>query len=190
MAKPGKAAKKRRGRSPKVRAISELERLFQDGDGLVFFDNKGLTVEEATELRALLRKEGATMKVAKNTFIKRAMATAGIEMNGLEDKLTGPTVVAFGLKDAVSPAKVLSKYAEDHGERFEIKAGLLGGEILDAKGVDALSKMPSREELLGRMLGSMQAPAQNVVYALNQTVSKVVYAVSALQRKLEEGDAA
>lgn len=190
MAKPGKAAKKRRGRSPKVRVISELERLFRDGDGLVFFDNKGLTVEEATELRGLLRAQGATMKVAKNTFIKRAMTSAGVALDGLEDKLTGPTVVAFGLQDAVSPAKVLCKYAEDHGEHLAIKAGLLGGEVLNVKGVEALSKLPSREELLGRFLGSLQAPAQNLVYALNQTVSKVVYAVSAYQRKLEGSDAA
>ncbi len=192
MAKPGKSATKRRGKAPKVAAVAEMEQMFRSGDGLVFFDNNGLTVKQVSELRSSLRENKVAVKVAKNTLIKLALKNAGYDVAGLEPFLVGPTVVAVGLEDPISPAKGVMKFLKDNEEaRLSVKGGIVGEELLDAAGVDKLAQMPGREEMIARMLGSMNAPAQNMAYVLNACVSQFVWGLSAYQRKLEgEGQAA
>ncbi len=187
MAKLGRAATKRRGRSPKVKVVSELESLFSSGDGFVFFDNKGLTLKEATDLRKRLRENKVAVKVAKNTLIKMALKNTGYDVESIESKLVGPTIVAVGLEDPISPAKGVMNYLKDNEGRIEVKAGIVGKDVLDANGVVALSKLPGRDELIAKLMGSMMAPAQNTVYALNACVSQMAWALAAYQRKLEGG---
>jgi large subunit ribosomal protein L10 len=195
MAKMGKAATKRRGRAPKVEAVSELEKLFSSGDGIVLLNNNGLTLGQMTALRRRLRNKGVAVKVAKNTLLKRALASTGYDTEGLADRdkrtldgvLSGPTLIAVGLEDPVTPAKEVQGFMKENEEaRLEIKGGLLEKKLLTAAQVDELAKLPGREELIARMLGSMNAPAQNTAGVLYACVAQFGYALAAYQRKLEE----
>lgn len=188
MAKLGREARKRRGRAPKVRAVEELTGLLKDGDGIVFMNNNGLSLAQATAFRTQLRANNVAVKVAKNTLIKIALKGADIDPSIIEDKLVGPTMIAIGLEDPISPAKCVMKFLKDNEEaRLEVKGGILKSDekALDANGVEQLSKLPGREEMIAMLLGSLNAPAQNMVYALNASVSQFAWALSAHQRNLE-----
>ena len=103
-------------------------------------------------------------------------------MDSMEEQLKGMTAIAFGLQDPVSPAKVLAEYAKGN-DKLRIIGGQMDNQVLDAAGVNELAQLPSREELLSRMLGSLQSPIQKVAYGLHQTVAKVAYAVDAVGRQ-------
>ena len=170
-----------------MEAVEELNKLFGDGDGIVFMNNLGLSVGDMTQFRSGLRKNGVKVKVAKNTLIKRALEESGVEVDdNIQNVLVGPTMIAFGLEDAVSPAKGVVDFLKDNEGKLEIKGGLLEQKFLDTAGVDQLSKLPSREELIAQLLGSLNAPAQNFCYALNAAVSQFAWALSAYERKLQE----
>ncbi|MDK2971741.1 MAG: large subunit ribosomal protein [Candidatus Sumerlaeota bacterium] len=186
MAKLGKIPTKRRGRTYKVTTVQELEQLFAEGDGIVLMNNKGLTVAEATELRSKMRENKVAVKIAKNTLIRIALKNAGYPTDDVDKILVGPTMVAVGMQDPVSPAKGAAEFIKNHGERLEIKGGLLEKKFLDVAKVQELATLPGREELISRMLGSMLAPAQNMAYALNACVSQFAWALSAHKAKLEE----
>jgi large subunit ribosomal protein L10 len=186
MAKPGKIPTKRRGRVFKTSTVGELEKLLSKGDGIVLMNNRGLTVAQTGELRRQLRANNVAVKVAKNTLIKRALESSGYEVGPIEPLLTGPTMLAVGMSDPVSPAKLVTAFLKTAEDKLEIKGGLLEKKLLSAAKVGDLAKLPSREELVARMLGSLQAPAQNMAYALNACVSQVAWALAARQRQLEE----
>lgn len=190
MAKLGREAKKRRGKGPKIAVVGEVTQLLKDGHGFLLAKNNGLTYGQATALRATARKNDVAIKVVKNTLLRRALEQAGIDPEPLKGLLKQETLVAIGKKDPVTPAKLLTEFISQNEGKLEIKGGFLDGNVLSSSDVDALSKLPSREELIARMLGSMQAPIQKVVFALNAAVAKPVYAVDAYRRKLEEGNAA
>jgi large subunit ribosomal protein L10 len=200
MAKIGRAATKRRGRAPKIEAVSELEALFGTGDGIVLMNNHGLTLSQMTAFRRQLRNKGVAVKVAKNTLLKRALASSGYDTEGMADRdkrtlvnaLTGPTLIAVGLEDPVTPAKEVQGYLKANEDaRLEVKGGLLEKKLMTASEMEALAKLPGREELIARMLGSMNAPAQNLAGVLYACVAQFGYALAAHQRKLEEsGEAA
>jgi len=188
MAKPGREATKRRGRAPKIQAVEELTTLFKDGDGIVLMNNNGLSLAQVTTFRQSLRENKVAVKVAKNTLLKRALKEADIDPAIVEDKLVGPTMIAVGLEDHISPAKCVMKYLKDNEEaRLEVKGGILKSEseALDVKRVEALSKLPGREEMIGMLLGSLNAPAQNMAYAMNNAVAKLGWALAAHQANLE-----
>ena len=136
---------------------------------IVIVDYRGLTVAEVTELRNQCRAAGVEYAVLKNTMVSLAAKELGI--NGLDDYLKGPTAVAFGMTDAVAPAKVLTDFIKK-AKKVEVKCGVLDGQILNAAGVEALAAIPSREVLLAKVMGSMMS-----------AVSKFVYVVEALRKK-------
>ena len=185
MAKPGREARKRRGRAPKEAVIAFTATLIQKGHGFLLCNNKGLTLAEATQLRAKLRENNVALKVVKNTLLKRALDRAGIDPDQFGDLLTRETVIAVGLEDPVVPAKLIAEFCKKN-DRFEMKGGYLDGAVLDAAKAQELSRLPGREELLQRFLGSLQAPPQKLVFALNATVSNTVYVLDAIRRKKEE----
>lgn len=154
------------------------ERIKNAGAG-VFVDYQGITVEDDTALRAELRKNGVHYEVVKNTLLSKTCDLVGYE--GLKDILTGMTALATS-DDPVAPAKVLSEYAEKH-ENFKIKAGFVEGEIIDAAGVDDLAKLPSKETLVAKMLGSLNAPASGLVTVLNGSMRGLVVALNAIAEK-------
>ena len=149
-------------KQPIVEAISEE---IKDAQSVVLVDYRGLTVAQDTELRKQLREAGIIYKVYKNTMIKRAIE--GTEFEGLTDCLEGPSAIAISKDDATAPARILCKFAKD-AKALELKAGVIEGTVYDVDGLTELSKIPSREELLAKLLGSMQSPITNLARVLNQ----------------------
>lgn len=153
----------------KKAVVAEIKEKLVNAKSVVLIDYRGLTVAEVTELRNQCRKAGVEYAVLKNTMVNLAAKEAGIE--GLESYLKGPTAVAFGMEDAVAPAKVLTEFIKKT-KKTEVKCGLLDGQILDAAGVEALAAIPSREVLIAKIMGSMMS-----------AVSKFVYVVEAIRKK-------
>ncbi len=149
-------------KQPIVAAIAED---VKDAQSVVLVDYRGLTVAEDTQLRRQLREAGVVYKVYKNTLMKRAFE--GTDLAGLESYLEGPSAIAISKDDATAPARIICKFAKE-AEALEVKAGVVDGVVYDAKQVDALSKIPSREELLSKFLGSIQSPITNFARVLNQ----------------------
>jgi large subunit ribosomal protein L10 len=147
----------------KAAAVDELVEKFGKSKSIVVVDYLGLTVEQATELRAQLRAEGVDLEVIKNTYLRRAADKAGYE--GLDETFTGPTAIAFSYEDVVAPARIIAKFAKDI-EALEIKGGMIEGKVASLDQIDQLSKLPSREGLLSMLLSVLQAPVRNVAYAV------------------------
>jgi large subunit ribosomal protein L10 len=149
---------------------------------MVFADYRGLTVAQDTELRNALRKAGVDYKVLKNSLTRFAAKENGLE--GLEQYLSGPTSMASSDKDPVAPAKVLNSYAKKF-EKLEIKVGVVEGRIIDVKGISALAELPSREVLIARILGSLNAPIFGFVNVLNGNLRGLVVALNAISEQRE-----
>ncbi|MDY5986509.1 50S ribosomal protein L10 [Sporofaciens sp. SGI.106] len=132
---------------------------------IVLVDYRGLTVAQDTELRKQLREAGVIYKVCKNTMMKRAFE--GTEFAALDEHLEGPSAIAISKDDATAPARILSKFAKD-AKALELKAGVVEGEVYDSAALAELAKVPSREELLSKLLGSLQSPITNLARVLNQ----------------------
>lgn len=149
-------------KQPIVQAISED---IQGAQSIVLVDYRGLTVEEDTKLRKELREAGITYKVYKNTLMKRAFE--GTEFSGLGEYLEGPSAIAISTEDATAPARIICNFAKE-AKALEVKAGVVEGTVYDADAVVELSKIPSREELLSKLLGSIQSPITNFARVINQ----------------------
>ena len=126
----------------KAAIVEEVFEKFNNATSVVVVDYRGLTVDEVTELRKELREAGVEMRVIKNTFLRRAADKAGYE--GLDETFTGPTAVAFGSEDATAPARIFSKFAEDH-EALTIKGGMIDGEVVTLDEMFATSHTLSRQ---------------------------------------------
>ncbi len=154
--------------NPKVLAekqqiVQDLVESFKDSACTVFADYRGLNVSDVTELRKKLREAGVEFKVYKNTLLRRAAAQ--VDLEGLNEHLTGPTAVAFSKEDAVAPAKILHEFAKSN-EHLKIKAGVLEGEIVSVDQIKELADLPSREGLLSMLLSVLQAPVRNFALAV------------------------
>ena len=149
-------------KQPIVEAIAED---IKDAASVVLVDYCGLTVEQDTALRKQLREAGVIYKVCKNTMMRRAFE--GTEFAGLDEYLAGPSAIAISKDDATAPARILSKFAKD-AKALELKAGVVEGAVYDTAGLAELSKIPSRDELISKLLGSLQSPITNLARVLNQ----------------------
>jgi ribosomal protein L10 len=149
--------------------VQEIAELLKDSQSAVVVDYRGLTVEEDTKLRKQLREAGVTYKVYKNTMIH--LAAKGTEFEVLDPYLEGPTALAVSKDDATAPARVLYNFAKT-APKLELKSGIVEGTLYDAEGIKAVAAIPSREELLGRLLGSMQSPVANFARVLDQIAKK------------------
>lgn len=149
-------------KQPIVAAIAED---VKDAQSVVIVDYRGLTVAQDTELRKQLREAGIIYKVCKNTMMKRAFE--GTEFEGLTQYLEGPSAMAVSKDDATAAARILCKFAKD-ADKLEVKAGVVEGKVYDEAGVKALSTIPSREELLSKLLGSIQSPIANFARVIKQ----------------------
>jgi large subunit ribosomal protein L10 len=144
-------------RAQKSESIEELKGVFAGAGAVVVTHYLGLTVSELSELRRRLRGEGATFKVVKNRLAQKALGAAGDDAQSL---FKGPVGIAFGA-DPVSAAKVATQYAKDN-DKFAVVGGLMGAQVLDAAGVDALAKLPSLDQLRAKLVGLLQAPATKI----------------------------
>ena len=149
--------------------VAEISENIKDAQSVVLVDYRGLTVEEDTKLRKELRNAGIIYKVYKNTMMN--FAFKGTDFEQLADQLEGPSAIAISKDDATAPARVIAKFAKT-APALEIKAGVVEGTLYDAKGMEAVAKIPSREELLSKLLGSIQSPIANFARVMNQLAEK------------------
>ena len=149
--------------------VEEISANIKDAQSVVLVDYRGLTVEQDTNLRKQLREAGITYKVYKNTMMN--FAFKGTDCESLAPYLEGPRAIAISSTDATAPARILCKFAKD-ANKLEIKAGIVEGMAYDAAGIAEIAKIPSREELLSRLFGSMQSPVANFARVMNQLAEK------------------
>ena len=145
--------------------VEEIQANIKDAKSVVVVDYRGLTVEQDTNLRKELRANNVTYKVYKNTMINFAIKDT--EFESLATYLEGPTAIAISSEDATAPARVICKFAKN-APKLEVKGGVVEGEAYDAAGITKVALVPSREELLGKLLGSIQSPITNLARVLNQ----------------------
>jgi large subunit ribosomal protein L10 len=156
--------------------VAEIKEKLAKAQGAIFVKYQGLTVEEDTQLRKNLREAGVEYKVYKNSLTTLAAKELGFD--GIVSYLEGPISVAFGYEDPTAPARVLNDFAKEH-KIMELKAGIVNGEIFDAKQVTQLATIPSRDVLIAKLLGSFKAPLSNLAYLLNAIKEEKESAVDA-----------
>ncbi len=167
-------------REQKSQAVQEIQERFQKASITLLADYCGLNAEQMSRLRRELRENSGEIKVLKNTLAKRAIQ--GTEHQVLDPYFTGTIALVTSKTDPVGPAKVLVKFAKEL-DKPKIKAGFLSGSLLGVKDVESLSQMPSREELLAKLLGSMMAPAQNLVNVMSAVPRQLVTVLAAIRDK-------
>ncbi len=149
----------------KAPVVQEISGYLNDATAAVLVDYRGLTVAQDTALRKELREAGITYKVYKNTMIN--FAVKDTVFADLSQKLDGPTAIAITSGDATAPARILAKFAKT-ADKLQLKAGVVEGTYFDENGIVAIASIPSRDELLGRLFGSMKSPITNMARVLNQ----------------------
>ena len=156
-------------KAQKAAIVAEISEQIKDADSIVVVDYRGLTVAQDTQLRKALREEGVVYKVYKNTFITSAIK--GTDFEGIAPYLEGPTAIAIGKEDATAPARVIAKFAKD-AKALEIKGGVVEGNVYDVKGIEKIATIPSRDQLISKLLGSLQSPITNFARVMNQLAEK------------------
>jgi large subunit ribosomal protein L10 len=169
----------------KKAVVDEVSAQLAGAQAIIVAENRGLAVGDVTRLRATARKEGVYLRVVKNTLVRRAVA--GTPFEGLSERLVGPLMYGIS-RDPVAAAKVLNEFARTN-DKLAIKGGALPNYVMDAAGVKALATMPSREELLSKLLGTMQAPIAQFVRTLNEVPTKFVRALAAVRDEKEKASA-
>jgi large subunit ribosomal protein L10 len=153
----------------KKQTVADLAEMLKNSPAGVLVNYSGITVEDDTKLRAELRKAGVKYTVMKNTLTGRACDIAGY--GDMKQYLSGMTAIAISQDDPLAPAKIMKEYA-DKIECFEIKAGFVDGGVLDQAGVEALAATPSKEVLIGKMMGSLQSSLYSFAYVLQAIIDK------------------
>ncbi|MBR6761090.1 MAG: 50S ribosomal protein L10 [Oscillospiraceae bacterium] len=151
----------------KVEALTEQ---LKNAVSCVLVDYKGISVADDTKLRRELREAGVSYSVQKNTLLRFALHNVGYEQ--FDDVLEGTTAIAISDNDQTAAARILGAYAEKSDGKFQLKAGFVDGEVYDAAGVTALSKVPSKDVLLAQLVGSLQGPYQKLAATLQALVDK------------------
>ena len=149
--------------------VDQISEELNGAKAAVLVDYRGLTVEQDTELRKQLREAGVVYKVYKNTMIN--FAVKGTEFEELSKHLEGPTAIAISKEDATAPARILFNFAKN-APKLELKAGVVDGAYYDEKGIQVIATIPSREELLSKLLGSIQSPITNFARVIKQIAEK------------------
>ncbi|MFP4697137.1 MAG: 50S ribosomal protein L10 [Eubacteriales bacterium] len=153
----------------KQTVVNAIKENVEGAQSVVLVDYRGLTVEEDTELRKNLREAGVTYKVYKNTMMR--FAFEGTEFEGLSKHLSGPSAIAISKEDATVPARVINDTAKKYPS-LEFKAGVVEGQYYDEDGIKQIASIPPREELLGKLLGSLQSPIVNFARVIKQISEK------------------
>jgi large subunit ribosomal protein L10 len=166
----------------KKAVVAEVGAVVAKAQAIVLAEYRGLEVEDMTKLRAKARGAGVYLRVLKNTLARRAVS--GTPFEGLAQHMVGP--LAYGISiDPVNAAKVLNEFAKAN-EKFVIKAGAMANVVMTSKEVAALAMLPSREELLAKLMGTMQAPVAKFVQTLNEVPARFVRTVAAVRDKQEK----
>jgi len=166
-------------RSQKTDAVAQLNNVFNEAGVVVVTRNLGLTVAESTDLRAKMREVGATYQVAKNRLAKIALKDT--DYAGIEEYLSGPTALAYSA-EPVAAAKAVVEFAKTN-DRIEVVGGSMGSQVLDEAGVRALASMPSLDELRGKLVGLVNAPATKIAQVVNAPANKLARVFGAYAAK-------
>jgi large subunit ribosomal protein L10 len=167
----------------KAAAVADLQSRFRRAEVTLVASSTGLSVAKMQQLRRALKAAGGEFKVAKNTLARRALKDTAYER--LETLMVGPTGLVFGYADPVAVAKVLVRFAEEN-EKLSIKAGALGERVLEPAAVTELAKLPSREVLLGILLGTIQAPAAQLLRTVQEPGARLARVLDRVRARLEE----
>jgi len=161
----------------KQTVVAEVAKQVANAQAIVMAENRGMPVQAMTQLRAKARASGVYFRVVKNTLVRRAVAETPFAP--LADRMVGPLAYGIG-SDPVAVAKVLSDFAKGN-EKFVITGGAMPGQMMSAKEIVALASLPSRDELIAKLLGTMQAPVAKLVRTLNEVPSKLVRTLAAVR---------
>jgi large subunit ribosomal protein L10 len=166
----------------KKAVVAEVSQTLAKAQSIVLAENRGLQVQDITRLRAKARAQGVYLRVLKNTLARRAVA--GTPFEKLSEHMVGP--LTYGISnDPIAAAKVLNEFAKAN-EKFVIKAGAMPHQVMSPKDIAALATMPSRDELLSRLMGTMQAPIAKFVRTLNEVPAKFVRTLAAVRDQKEQ----
>jgi large subunit ribosomal protein L10 len=167
----------------KQQVVAELHEKLQRAKAVFLADFRGMNVGKATDLRNELRKASVEYKVVKNTLLD--LASRETDKESLSPHYIGPTAIAFSYDDPVAAAKVLSRFAKEQQATFKLKAGILSGKVISVADIQALADLPSREVLIAKLLGTMQAPMANFVGVLAAVPASFVRALGAIKAQKE-----
>jgi len=166
------------GLKEKQAIVAEVNETAQAALSAVMADYRGVTVDAMTQLRKSARESGVQVRVIRNTLAKRAFE--GTELECMNEALTGPCIVAFAMEDPGASARLFKDFAKEQ-EAFEIKALSVGGKLLPAEQIDALAKLPTRDEALAMLMAVMQAPVTKLVRTMNDIPGRVTRVVAAVR---------
>lgn len=167
----------------KEEVVAEVTQKLNEAKSVFLTDFKGLNVQEISDLRRAFTGASVQYRVVKNTLARLSVKEAGLDE--LLEYLEGPTAMAFGMDDPAAPARVIKQFAKDSA-KLQVKACLFDGMFLDANKVNEIANLPSKEQLLGKLSGVLNAPLTNLVYSLNAILSKFVFALNAVKEQKSE----
>lgn len=170
-------------RTEKEQMISELHSKMSAATTAIIAEFNGLDVATATDIRKKCRENDVEYRVVKNTLAKRAAQGTSVEV--IADSFTGPVVLILG-NDPVTPAKVMTEFAKGKEQKFQLKVAVVEGKMVDAKGIEALAKMPGIDELRGMLVGMLNAPASKLARLIGTPGSQLARAVDARREQLEK----
>ena len=160
--------------------VAEITEKIQASKSVIFVDYNGLTVAEVSALRNKCREAGCEYKVYKNTLVRKAFNDLGFK--DFDSDLNGPTAIAFG-QDETGAAKIMAAAAKEYEKKITLKSAFVDNSYVDKKGVSALATMPSKEELLAKLLGSLQAPVANLAGVLSNMLASLPRALNAVAQQ-------
>jgi large subunit ribosomal protein L10 len=163
----------------KIEAVNAIKESIQKHKDFILTDFRGLNVEKITELRRKLREQDSVLKIVKNDFTR--IALKDIDYPDVSDYLAGPTALTFVEKDVGQVAKILFDYARN--ESIRVKGGIIDGRVMTMDEVEAFSKLPGKNQLLGMLLSAMTGPLRNMMYAMNGVTEKFVRTLQAVADK-------
>lgn len=170
-------------RQTKHEQVSNLKEELKEINTIFLCNFQGLTVDKDTALRAKLRESGVKYAVIKNTLLKIAFADSDFAQ--VNDKLVGNTAVAYSKEDPVGLAKLLKDFSKDH-EKFEFKAGVVEGQVIDLNGLEALASLPPKEVLVSKLMYMLNFPVQGLVNALSGNIRNLAVVLGQIQKQKEE----
>jgi len=166
----------------KKKIVENLQDRFSKSSIVILTDYKGLDVASINDLRRKLREENVEFQVVKNTLLTRASAETDVDL--IKARFKGSSAVALSYDDAIAPAKVLTNFAKDY-EALEIKVGVLNGQVLELNDIKALSALPSRDQLLGKLVSALNAVPASFVRTLSEIPKKLLYVLLAVKEQKE-----
>ncbi len=171
------------GLADKKAIVAEVNEVASEALSLVIADSRGVEVNDMVALRAEARKANVSVRVVRNTLAKRAVE--GTEYECAQDEFKGPSLLAFSMEDPGAAARIFKDFAKEN-ENFEVKALAVGGQLLDASQIDVLAKLPTRDQAISMLMGTMLAPATKLVQTMNEVPGKLVRTLAAVKEQKEQ----